>query len=224
MKKITFVLIASTTLYLNIAYLNVAHAGKIVKWVDSNGVTQYGDKLPAEYAGRKNTEINDRGVVTKQNNLQIAPTSEADTQLKAEQARRDKILLASYSSANEIDLARDRSLEMDKAALTSLTAQKENITARIVRNNQTVDAFKKRNKPLPVNLETEFKDAIAQSARIDKQMSDRKLAMEITKKNYAADKERFTALKQASGAPIAATTHEVTTSVVSESSKTDTQK
>jgi Domain of unknown function (DUF4124) len=224
MKKITFVLIASTTLFLNIANLNLAHAGKIVKWVDSNGVTQYGDKLPAEYAGRKNTEINDRGVVTKQNNLEIDPTSEADTQQKTEQARRDKILLASYSNANEIDLARDRSLEMDKAALTSLTAQKENITSRIVRNNQTVDAFKKRNKPLPVNLETEFKEAVAQSARIDKQMADRKLAMEITKKNYAADKERFIALKQVSGASIAAPTHEVTSSVVSESSKTGTQK
>lgn len=202
MKKITFVLFASATLFLNIVILNTAHAGKIVKWVDSNGVTQYGDKLPPEYAGRKNSEINDRGVVTKQNNVQIAPASEAETQQKAEQARKDKILLASYSNANEIDLARERSLEMDKSALTSLTAQKENITTRITRNKETADGFKKRNKPLPANLDTEFKDAIAQSVRIDKQIADRKLAMETTKKNFAADKERYIALKQAAGAPL----------------------
>lgn len=205
MKKSTFVLFASATLFLNIAILNTAHAGKIVKWVDSNGVTQYGDKLPPEYAGRKNSEINDRGLVTKQNNVQIAPASEVETQQKAEQARKDKILLASYSNANEIDLARERSLEMDKAALTSLTAQKENVTARIARNKETADGFKKRNKPLPANLDTEFKDAVAQSARIDKQMADRKLAMETTKKNFAADKERYIALKQAAGAPVSAT-------------------
>jgi hypothetical protein len=223
MKKNTFVLIASASLFFNITFLNIAHAGKIVKWVDSNGVTQYGDKLPPEYAGRKNSEINDRGVTVKQNNIQTSPISEAESQQKADQARKDKILLASYSNANEIDLARERSLEMDKAALTSLTAQKENITARIARNNQTVDGFKKRNKPLPVNLETEFKDAVAQSARIDKQMADRKLAMEITKKNYSADKERFIALKQAAGAPITSST-EVAPAVVSESTKTGAQK
>lgn len=218
MKEITFVLIASASLFLNTAY-----AGKIVKWVDNNGVTQYGDTLPPEYADRKNSEINERGLVIKQNNVQKVPSSEAKTQLDAEQLRKDKILLASYSIANEIDLARDRSLEMDKAALTSLTAQKENITARVARNNQTVDSFKKRNKPLPVKLENEFKDAVAQSARIDKQMADRKLAMEVTKKNYAADKERFIALKQAAGR-IVTPTSEIAPPAANEMTKQGTQK
>jgi Domain of unknown function (DUF4124) len=219
MKKIIFVLIASSCVFLN-----TAHAGKIVKWVDSNGVTQYGDKLPPDQAGRKNSEMDVRGVVVKQNNVKTDPASDADNQQKLEQARKDKILIASYTNANEIDLARERSLEMDKAALTSLSAQKENVTARITRNNQTADGFKKRNKPLPANLESEFKDAVAQSARIDKQMTERKLAMETTKKNYAADKERFIALKQASGAPIPAPAAEAAPAVVSESSKTGTQK
>ncbi len=203
MKQFILVLVASSCVFLN-----TAHAGKIVKWVDSNGVTQYGDKLPPEYAGRKNTEMDIRGVAVKQNNIKTDPASEADSQQKLEQARKDKILTASYTNANEIDLARERSLEMDKAALTSLSAQKENIAARIARNNQTVDGFKKRNKPLPVNLESEFKDTVAQSARLDKQMAERKLAMETTKKNFAADKERFIALKQAAGAPIPAPTAE----------------
>ncbi len=217
MKKVTFVLFACACLFLN-----TAHAGKIVKWVDSNGVTQYGDKLPAEQAGRKNSEINERGIVVKQNNVKADPTADANNQQKLEQARKDKILTASYTNANEIDLARERSLEMDKAALTSLTAQKENVTARIARNNQTVDNFKKRNKPLPANLESEFKEAVAQSARIDKQMGERKLAMEVTKKNYTADKERFIALKQASGAPIAEPAAEAAPTVVSD--KTSTPK
>ncbi len=218
MKQLILVLIASSCVFLN-----TAHAG-IVKWVDSNGVTHYGDKLPAEEAGRKNSEINTRGIVVKQNNIKADPASDADNQQKLEQARKDKILTASYTNANEIDLARERSLEMDKAALTSLSAQKENVTARITRNNQTAEGFKKRNKPLPANLESEFKEAVAQSARIDKQMTERKLAMETTKKNYAADKERFIALKQASGAPIPAPTTEASPAVVSESTKTGTSK
>jgi hypothetical protein len=55
-------------------------------------------------------------------------------------------------------------------------------------------------------------------------MADRKLAMEVTKKNFAADKERFIALKQAAGAPIEAPTAEATPAVLSESTKADTQK
>ena len=217
MKQFILALIASSCVLLN-----TAHAGKIVKWVDSNGVTQYGDKLPAEAAGRKNSEINERGIVVKQNNVKTNPPSDADIQQKLDRARKDKILTASYTSANEIDLARERSLEMDKAALTSLNAQKENVTARITRNNQTADGFKKRNKPLPANLESEFKEAVAQSTRIDKQVIERKLAMETTKKNYAADKERFIALKQASGATINEPAAEAASTVVSEPAKTST--
>ena len=141
MKQFILVLVASSCVFLN-----TAHAGKIVKWVDSNGVTQYGDKLPPEYAGRKNTEMDIRGVAVKQNNIKTDPASEADSQQKLEQARKDKILTASYTNANEIDLARERSLEMDKAALTSLSAQKENIAARIARNNQTVDGDRKSTR------------------------------------------------------------------------------
>ena len=48
-----------------------ADGKKIVKWVDSKGVTHYGDKLPAQEAGRKNAEMNAQGMVLKQNNVPV---------------------------------------------------------------------------------------------------------------------------------------------------------
>ena len=179
----------------------------ILKWVDKQGVTHYGDHPPSFEESKSNVEMNNRGLVVKKN----APLEHKNEVLdlhQKQQDRKDKILLASYTNANEIDLARDRSLEMNKAAMTSLALQKEGITARIVRNNTTADGFKQRNKPVPANLDTEFKDAVAQSGRIDKQMADRKLEMEQTRKDYAEDKARFLILKQpldASGVVPAAT-------------------
>ena len=168
---------------------------KIVKWVDKQGVTHYGDRPPSYEESKSNVEMNNRGLVVKKN-APIEHKNEAQDLEQQQQDRKDKILLASYTNANEIDLARDRSLEMNKAAMTSLASQKENIAARIARNATTADGFKQRNKPLPANLDKEFKDTLAQSSRIDKQIADRKLEMEQTRKNYADDKARFLILKQ----------------------------
>ena len=168
---------------------------KIVKWVDKQGVTHYGDRPPSYEESKSNVELNNRGLIMKKN-APIEHKNEAQDLQQQQQDRKDKILLASYTNANEIDLARDRSLELNKAAMTSLTSQKENIAARIARNATTADGFKQRNKPLPANLDKEFKDTLAQSSRIDKQLADRKLEMEQTRKNYADDKARFLILKQ----------------------------
>ena len=180
---------------------------KILKWVDKQGVTHYGDRPPSFEESKSNVEMNKRGQVVKKNDYTVKKINNQDLQ-QGNQDRKDKILLASYTSASEIDLARDRSLEMNKAALTSLASQKENLAARIARNNATADGFKKRNKPLPANLDKEFKDAIASANILDKQMAARKLEMEQTNQNYTQDKARYLVLKQpvapVEAAPVAA--------------------
>ena len=191
MKKLIFIIISSTLLSAPLAYAD----GKIVKWVDSKGVTHYGDRPPSFEESKSNVEMNKQGMVTKKNSA-ASPKDTALDEQKLAQDRKDKILLASYTSANEIDLARDRSLDMNKAALTSLAAQKDSLNGRIARNKQTADSFKARKKPLPAHLVKELKDAIAQSNRADKQIAERKIAMEQTRKTYAEDKTRFMALKQ----------------------------
>ncbi len=172
---------------------------KILKWIDKQGTTHYGDRPPSFEESKSNVEMNSRGLVVKKN-APIEHKNEAQDLQQQQQDRKDKILLASYTNANEIDLARDRSLEMNKAAMTSLVSQKENIAARIARNTTTADGFKQRNQPLPANLDKEFKDALAQSGRIDKQIANRKLEMEQTHNNYTEDKARYLILKQ----PVAA--------------------
>ncbi len=168
---------------------------RIVKWVDNQGVTHYGDKLPAQEAGRNNSEMNTQGVVVKRN-VKTDAAAEQDDQAKLAAQRKDNILLASYTKADEIDLARDRNLQMDLAALQALTVQKENVLARAARNQKTADSIQKRKKPIPPYLTDELKLAKTESAKLDKQIAGRKQSMEETRKRFADEKARFIALKQ----------------------------
>ena len=121
--------------------------------------------------------------------------NEVIDQQKLEQARKEKILLASYTNPEEIDLARDRNLQLDQAALQALTQQKMNVTTRITRNNKTAQGFQSRKKPIPPYLSEDLKLSKTESANIDKQLAQRKLSMEATRKHYAEEKARFIALK-----------------------------
>ncbi len=68
MRKISLMIIFSLMALPCIAAPESKNEGKkIVKWVDSKGVTQYGDKLPASEAGRSNAEMNTQGMVIKRN-------------------------------------------------------------------------------------------------------------------------------------------------------------
>lgn len=192
MQKISMLIIFSLLAMSNMA---AAEGKKIVKWVDSKGVTQYGDKMPASDAGRNNSEMNTQGMVIKKK-ITTNKSNDLQDQQKLEQDRKDKILLASYTKAEEIDLAKERNLELDKAALQALTQQKINITNRTARNNKLADGFKARKIPLPAYLIEELKLSKTETANIDKQMTQRKLSMAATDARYTEEKVRFVALKQ----------------------------
>ncbi len=105
------------------SYAHLAHAdgSKIVKWKDANGVTHYGDKMPAQEAGRSNSVLNNQGTVIKTNESFDAKDHSVTTDKHSvEQQRQDKALLASYSSVEEINLAEKRNLKSDEAALLLL--------------------------------------------------------------------------------------------------------
>jgi Domain of unknown function (DUF4124) len=192
MQKLSLIFLFSLLAMSNIA---AADGKKIVKWVDSKGVTQYGDKMPASEAGRNNAEMNTQGMVVKKN-VAADKSNEAIDQQKLEQDRKDKILLASYTNAEEIDLARERNLQMDKAGIQALTQQKVNVTSRTARNNKAADGFKARKKPVPAYLSDELKLSKLEIASIDKQLAQRKLSMEATRTRYSEEKARFVELKQ----------------------------
>jgi hypothetical protein len=102
---------------------NAQAQGKVYRWVDDEGVTHFGDSVPAEYATKDREVLNDYGVaVASQEGAQTADelaASAEQEQAIAEQQRReqatrarDETLLTTYLSVDEIESLRNRRTEM----------------------------------------------------------------------------------------------------------------
>jgi len=114
-------LFITATLFL-LSTASVAAEKQIYKWVDEDGNVFYDDSVPPEYAERPKEILNDQGVAV--DNLEGKKTAE---QLEAErienerraeserQRRADLALLATYLSVDEIEMHRDRRVELFQA-------------------------------------------------------------------------------------------------------------
>jgi len=100
----------------------MAREEQIYKWVDEDGNVFYGDSVPPEYAERPKEVLNDQGVAVEA--LQGKKTPEQIEQERIETARREEVerqrradlaLLATYLSVEEIQMHRDRRVELFQA-------------------------------------------------------------------------------------------------------------
>ena len=94
---------------------NTQNSGrKVYKWVDAQGITHYGDQIPPEYASQESALVNKQGVEVGRQEAQKTPEQLAAAEqqrLDAERrASRDKNLLNTYVSVQEIERLRDQRL------------------------------------------------------------------------------------------------------------------
>jgi len=113
----------------------------LYKWVDDQGVTHYGDSIPPEYASQEQHIINSQGIEISHLDAQKSAAqlaAEEQKKLDAEQRlSRDKNLLNTYVSVQEIERLRDQRL--------SLVADQIKVT------NQFLDTLNGRMKKLRVS-------------------------------------------------------------------------
>jgi hypothetical protein len=183
------------------AQLAQAEAPKrILKWKDDKGVTQYGDKIPAQYSNRENSVINQQGITVKRNKPFVYQDQAAD-QAKLEQAKKDRALLNAFTHEDEIDLARDRHLQLDKVTLQSLQMQKINSQKRLITTQQYAGTFTKQKKPVPADVTADIKSTQQEMNKLDQQIAERNALMESTRKRFDDDKKRYVELKYQNNNP-----------------------
>ncbi len=170
-----------------------AEGGKIVKWVDNNGVTHYDDKAPMPSAASKSSELNKQGITVKKTVYSVG-NPQVD-ELALAQHRRDTALIASYNSADEIDLARERNTKMDEFALQSLYQKLANQNSYFSKNSTLIAKFHKRKQPIPQQLLVKQQTYEADIASTDRQILEKKQAITAIRLRYNTDKARFVVLK-----------------------------
>ena len=122
---------------------------QVYTWVDDEGVTHIGDRIPPEYADKPKEVLNDQGVRNAE--LEGKKTEE---QLRAEeearkaaerrelQARADKSLLLTYQSVEEIEMHRDRRVELFQAQARVTELYLRNLSRRLGKLKHEAGRFK----------------------------------------------------------------------------------
>lgn len=121
MKNVAWILCVCTLLASALAEgappTGPSNNGRVLyKWVDSDGVTHYGDRVPPEYASQEQHILNSRGYEIDHRDAQkTAQQLAADERkrLETEQSQtRDKNLLSTYASVQEIERLRDQRVQL----------------------------------------------------------------------------------------------------------------
>jgi len=188
-----------------------AHAQKqMYKWTDEQGNVHYTDKAP-ESRGGVVLDKQGRPVRT----IEAPPTPEQARAREAEAerqksldkdqesaARRDRALLASYTTESEIDLARARASATYETQIQSAQAYMSQLTKR----KQDIDARKARfgDKPIPPQLEAESAGVNSEYAKNSDLVAQKRRELAAVVARYESDKARWRELKAVSTASTAA--------------------
>lgn len=196
--------VAATAL---LAVTPAAQAQKIICWKDKAGkVVGCGDRVPPEFQKNESKTL-DKGGITRQTTVSAEEAArlkaEADKKaaLKleedrriAEQRRQDTALVNTYTSAGEIDVRRDRELQVVDLQIQQLkNAVKGAVDAHTAQKSRYAN-FEKRGK-VPDNVRDDLKQAAEEEIRVKTRIADKEKDKERITTSYAQQKARFIELK-----------------------------
>jgi len=137
--------------------------GKSYKWIDDEGNVHYGDQVPPEYAKQERRVMDEQGRTVKVYEAAKTPEERAEQErLEAirveeekkakERAARDRSLLSTYSSEEDMLLARDGRLAAVDAVIQLTSSRIKNMQENLFKLEQEAAEFERSGKPPPVGL------------------------------------------------------------------------
>jgi hypothetical protein len=180
---------------------------KLYRWVDKNGQVHYGDSVPAEYAEQDRDVLNRQGLAVGREEGTITPEeaaakAAADKAAREEQKRklRDRVLLQTYQSVQELEILRDNRLDLvdsqltiQEQSLSNLRAQRaqiERIAARYAPANTAPDA-----QPLPDELAADLERSATDIQTQESNLVRRREERENIRQTFEADIARYKELR-----------------------------
>jgi hypothetical protein len=171
----------------------------------ADGKRYYGQTIPRPCIGEVVEQLNEQGLVVRR----IDPRSTAaereakeaeekkrreDELARREELRRNRALLATYTSVDDIESARARALEGNARALKDVDQRIADIKARQAKLSTEAESYK--DKPAPEELKRDIKNAQfdleAQQGLRDVKLKE----AEAINSKYDEDRKRYTELTQ----------------------------
>jgi hypothetical protein len=116
-------------------FSGAANTAKLYKWIDEDGNVRYGDRLPASESKKKHQTLNSQGVVVSTTEAAKTPEEYAairkaekerkarelvEARVKNLQRRKDRVLLTTYDSVYELELVKDKRMELVDLVIQSM--------------------------------------------------------------------------------------------------------
>lgn len=182
------------------------HAGKLYKWVDDSGQVRYGDRLPAEYATKRNETLNNQGIVVETRAAQKTKEQLAEEQrlaaLKAEEQRRqreqahkDRILLDTFTNEDEMILTRDGKVEAIEAVIRITMGRIEKTRQRLSDLTSQAANLERAGQPVPAELSQQISESHTQIQQNLGYIEHRKQEQHAIRDKFEEDIKRFRELK-----------------------------
>lgn len=200
--------LSTTLLSLLVAFSSSAGADgnkrTLYKWVDDQGVTHYGDRIPPEYASQEQHIINSQGVEINRLEAQKSPEQMAQEEQKRQAAEeresRDRNLLSTYVSVQEIERLRDQRLNLLADQIKVTNQFLDTLNGRMKKLRVSSMRFRPYNTdekapPMPDQVAEDLV-RLENDIHTQEQNLRQKRGEEATmKKQFEGDIDRFKALK-----------------------------
>lgn len=167
---------------------------------DNNGKQICSDVLPQECYGKAYREINSRGITVRRVDAPLNAEQRAAKEAEAkkakeeearrlEQDRKNRALLATYASEQDIDFARDRAIADVQRTIKAAQDKQADLAKRQKKLDAEAEFYKK--KPMPSQLQSQLREneaeMKAQQAAIDGRQKD----IEALKVRFEDEKLRY---------------------------------
>jgi len=177
-------------------------AERIYKWVDENGEIQYGDRVPPRYATTERSVINDQGRTVKVYEAPKSPEEKAEAQallkqqaeerkIAEQRAVRDHSLLSTYSSEEDMLMARDSKVASVETLIQLTKSRLDSMQKRLNELTDEAAEFERSGKKLPEGLVNQMKNIKEQIQNNEDFLKNKQTEKEQIASKFDEDIKRY---------------------------------
>ena len=197
MNKLHFLLLLPALLCTSTAF-----AERTFKWTDSDGHVHYGNRVPPEYARQERKVMNKRGRTIQvyeaaktpeqwQNEQQLKEEAARNKILADKQAVHDRSLLATYSSEQDMLLAKNGKVAAVDALLQLTNSRIVSMQERLHVLTEEAATYERSGKALPASLQSQLKNLRKQLTVNEAFVKEKELERLAISKQFDADIARY---------------------------------
>ena len=203
---------ASAAILVSIALFALsatAAAQQIRRWVDDDGVVHYSEVVPPEYADRDRDILNrqgvtvgfEEGVVTEEERAELDRLAAEERVRQSELeaiATRDRMLLDTYLSVDDIEDLRDRRLELMESQIKVTEQYLSNLRKRLGDLQREAERFAESaaaGTGLPPELALDISRTTASISLYEENLNRTRAQQDQLHAAFSADITRFIELK-----------------------------